>query len=312
MHEHIARVLYYLEVHLLFASLVWLAAWALTSIPRGSATVKYWIWVVAALNFLLPLGALVDKFGAAHLSWASPLGMLGDVGSGIAGSATAALTLCAVWLLGATLMLTRLCLRVRAEHRAAGTKAGERTLEAERSFLAHGVPVKFGSRRRTPGVDGVLRPYISLPRGIEGLLSKNELNAVLIHEQTHARRRDNLIRVLYEVGLCGLWFHPLVWVSGTRLALYRELSCDEAVIANARGGDLVSALAKLAHREDASLLRATATSFMGHRLAQLTAVRPQGTRVAANALLAVVFGVVVLAGIFETVAHTACCFIARS
>jgi beta-lactamase regulating signal transducer with metallopeptidase domain len=312
MHEHIARVLYYLEVHLLFASLVWVAAWILTSIPRGSATVKHWIWVAVALNFLLPLGALVDKVGAAHLAWARPLGILGDVGAGIAGNATVVLTLSAVWLLGVTLMVTRLYLRLRAEKRDA--LARTRSLKADLSFrfLAHGIPVKFGDSRGTPGVDGVLRPCISLPHGIDSLLSKNELNAVLVHEVTHARRRDNLIRLLYEVSLCALWFHPLVWVTGGRLALYRELSCDESVIAKARGGDLISALAKLAHREDPSLLRASASSFISDRLAQLTAGQPQRAQATTDFLLGGVFAALVLAGIFETIAHTACCFIART
>ena len=52
MHEHITRALYYFEVHLLFASIVWCAAWVLTSIRQGSATMKYWIWVAALLNFI--------------------------------------------------------------------------------------------------------------------------------------------------------------------------------------------------------------------------------------------------------------------
>jgi len=38
MHEHIARTLYYLEVHLLYASIVWIAAWALAAIRGDSAT----------------------------------------------------------------------------------------------------------------------------------------------------------------------------------------------------------------------------------------------------------------------------------
>src|SRR5215831_20005687 len=45
VHEHIARAVYYLSVHLLFASLVAALAWALTSALRASATTKYWIWV---------------------------------------------------------------------------------------------------------------------------------------------------------------------------------------------------------------------------------------------------------------------------
>jgi len=43
MHEHIARTVYYFEIHLLYASMVGVAAWALTSIRGGSATTKYWI-----------------------------------------------------------------------------------------------------------------------------------------------------------------------------------------------------------------------------------------------------------------------------
>jgi hypothetical protein len=83
VHEQIARPLYYLGVHLLYASLVWLAAWLLTSIPRGSATTKHWIWLATSLNFMLPLGALLDKSLARHLAWASPLGFIGGVGFGL-------------------------------------------------------------------------------------------------------------------------------------------------------------------------------------------------------------------------------------
>ena len=41
MHEHIARVMYYFSVHLLYASMVASAAWVLTSILRASATTAY-------------------------------------------------------------------------------------------------------------------------------------------------------------------------------------------------------------------------------------------------------------------------------
>jgi beta-lactamase regulating signal transducer with metallopeptidase domain len=159
-------------------------------------------------------------------------------------------------------------------------------------------------------VDGVLHPYISLPIGIDRLLSEHELNAVLIHELTHARRRDNLIRLIHEVSLCVLWFHPLVWIAGSRLALYRELSCDESVIQSAHGEELVSALAKLANPEKALLLQASASSFISHRLARLAAP-PQPTYRAASMVLSSVFGAVLLWGICGTVAHTACCFFAK-
>lgn len=311
MHEHIARTLYYLNVHLLYASIVWLAAWVLTSIRPGSATTKYWIWVATSVNFFVPLGAVLDKSWSSHLSWAAPLGVIGDAANNIS-QGTVATVLSVVWLLGAISMLTRLCLRIRAERRDAQAIADQSMLDRTPSFLTHGVPVSFAGSRQAPAVHGVLRPHISLPNGIDRLLNKHELNAVLIHEVTHARRRDNLICLIHEVGQCALWFHPLVWITGARLALYRELSCDESVIETAHGADLVSALAKLANPEEAFLLQATASSFLSHRLARLAAAHPQRTSRAASTLLAAVFGAALLVGIFETVAHTACCFMAKT
>lgn len=76
VHEHIARAMYYLSVHLVFASIVASATWALTSILRASATTKYWIWIATAFNFVLPSGALIDKAWAPHLTWAQPIGAM--------------------------------------------------------------------------------------------------------------------------------------------------------------------------------------------------------------------------------------------
>ena len=305
MHELITRGLYYLQVHLLYASIVWIAAWSLTSTLRGSATTKYWIWVATSFNFVFPLGALLDRYWTSLLLPASPLGVIGDMAGSISRS-PAASVLFGVWLAGATLMSTRLWLRVRAERR--NTKKASRR---DPMIVAHGVPVRFAASRQGPAANGVLRTHISLPDGIERLLSEHELNAVLIHEVTHARRRDNLIRLIHEAGLCVLWFHPFLWMTGSRLSLYRELSCDESVIQNAHGGDLVSALAKLANPEETFLLQSTASSFLSDRLARLIAAPPQRARRAASILLSLMFSAVLLWGFFGTVTHTACCFITR-
>jgi beta-lactamase regulating signal transducer with metallopeptidase domain len=134
---------------------------------------------------------------------------------------------------------------------------------------------------------------------------------VLIHEMTHARRRDNLIRLVHEAGLCVLWFHPLVWITGSRLALYRELSCDESVIRRAHGAELVAALAKLANPAETFLLRAGASSLLSHRLARLAAAQPQRTYRVASVLLTMLFGAALIGGAWGTVSHTACCFLLR-
>lgn len=287
MLEHVTRAVYYANVHLLFASAVGVSAWVLTSIPFGSATTKYWIWVATSLNFILPAGAILDALGAPHLKWASPLAVVGDAASRLSRS-PAAPSLLLAWLSGSGFLLAQLVARLRAERReaaAAGPSA--------------------------PTVEGVLRPRISLPSGIGEVLSDGELDAVLIHERIHVRRRDNLIRLIHELGRCGLWFHPLLWVAGSRLAFYRELSCDESVIRRGRGADLIAALGKLAAPEGAFLLEAGVGSFLGDRLARLASTRDRRSFAAANTFLAVTFGALLLASVFETVAHTACCFFSR-
>jgi beta-lactamase regulating signal transducer with metallopeptidase domain len=307
MHEHITRALYYFEIHLLYSSVVGVAALVLTSIRGGSATTKYWIWVATSLNFIMPVGALLDKLWAPQLSWAAPLGFIGGLASTMS-RGTIAIILSVIWFFGAMFMIIRLCSRIRAEHRGKLADAGRR--HRGRAFVSSGVPVSFAASGQPPAVDGVLHPHICLPYGIDRLLSEHELNAVLIHEVAHARRRDNLICLVYELGRCALWFHPLMWITGSRLALYRELSCDESVIRSAHGEELVSALAKLAVPEKSALLQASASSFMSHRLARLTS-GAQPTYPGVSMVLSVGFSAILLWGIFGTVAHTACCFIAR-
>jgi beta-lactamase regulating signal transducer with metallopeptidase domain len=308
MHEHVAPAVYFLEVHLLYASIVSLAAWVLTSLWKGSATWKYWIWVATSLNFIVPLGGLFDRFGATHVSWARQLSGLADVGIGISRNLPVGVALFGVWLLGAVFMVALLLVRMRRDRRDARVAVGQNAGWLKQKFLAHGVPVRLSAMGEAPCVDGVLRPHISLPQGVDQLLSAPELDAVLIHEVTHARRRDNLIGLLHELALCGLWFHPLVWLTGFRLAMFRELSCDDSVIASSRGADLVSALGKLALPEGSHLLRAGAASLFSHRVARLTASEPEGTNRAADWMLTAVFAGIFLACVLGTIAHYPSCF----
>jgi BlaR1 peptidase M56 len=252
-----------LEIHLVFSGLVALAAWTATASRRVSATAKYWIWVATSINFLLPVGVLVEPFRPPQVSWLLPLEDFGNV---IARRGAFGEALAAAWAVGSAVMLLRLVLRVRAGRNPGGG---------------------------APAVEGLLRPRISLPSGIERILTASELEAVLLHEQTHARRRDNLIRLVHEIGVCALWFHPLVWLAGSRLSLYRELSCDESVIREERAGELVSALGKLANPAETLLLQAGASSHLADRLTSLAA--PPRTSPAASALQAAIFALILLA-----------------
>jgi beta-lactamase regulating signal transducer with metallopeptidase domain len=264
---------------------------------------------VTAFNFVIPVGALIDKLWASHLTWAYPLGAIGGPVWDMTEGRRAAV-LAVIWIAGAFAMSMRLISRIRTERREyrAAVHLIDRSVTS--SFMTEGIPVSFDSRHAGPAVSGILSPHIVLPLGIDRVLNQREFDAVLLHELAHARRRDNLIRLLYEISLCALWFHPLIWVAGARISLYRELSCDESVIRCAQGRALVSALAKLAVPESTVFLRATASSHLSDRLARL-AGPPQVPRRTASLIQASLFAAVITAGVFQTIAHTACCFLLK-
>ena len=153
MREHIAPFVYYLEVHLLYASILCLAAWALTSIRGTSATWKYWIWVATSINFLVPLGGFFNGFGASRVAWATQLGGFDDVGIGISRNLTAGAVLLGLWVCGAALMFARLLARLHQDHRSASTSVGRDSTPLDRHFLAHGIPVTVSANGQSPLVE---------------------------------------------------------------------------------------------------------------------------------------------------------------
>ena len=81
---------------------------------------------------------------------------------------------------------------------------------------------------RIPGpfVCGVIRPKIYLPLTIH----EDELDYILLHEQTHIRRKDHLVKILYYLALCVHWFNPIVWNFQKLASAEMEYACDEAVL----------------------------------------------------------------------------------
>ncbi|MCL1854059.1 MAG: hypothetical protein FWF88_13725 [Peptococcaceae bacterium] len=79
----------------------------------------------------------------------------------------------------------------------------------------------------TPMLVGFFRPMIVLP---DKDYTDIQLKNVLLHELTHLRRFDVVIKCL-SVFACALhWFNPLVWLARREIDRTCELSCDAAVI----------------------------------------------------------------------------------
>jgi beta-lactamase regulating signal transducer with metallopeptidase domain len=78
----------------------------------------------------------------------------------------------------------------------------------------------------TPFVYGFIKPKIHIPSG----LAEEELRYVTLHEQTHIKRRDHLVKLFAFTLLCVHWFNPLAWVAFVLLCADMEMSCDERVL----------------------------------------------------------------------------------
>ena len=100
---------------------------------------------------------------------------------------------------------------------------------------------------KTPFVIGVFSPNIYLPAH----LSPQEREYILLHEQTHIRRWDHIVKLAAYFMLCLHWFNPLAWLAFLLMNIDMEMSCDERVLHKLGGGaetkrDYSSALLSLA------------------------------------------------------------------
>lgn len=78
----------------------------------------------------------------------------------------------------------------------------------------------------SPFVLGFFPPKIYLPLGLTG----DTRRYVLLHERSHIRRGDHIIKVLAFLALAVHWFNPLLWVSWFLACRDMEAACDEAVL----------------------------------------------------------------------------------
>ncbi len=82
----------------------------------------------------------------------------------------------------------------------------------------------------SPFTQGIVKPVVYLPNGLERQLCREELGMVVGHELMHVRRLDALWRPLERVTADILWFNPFAWFVRAELDRAREIACDEAML----------------------------------------------------------------------------------
>ncbi|MBB5062095.1 M56 family metallopeptidase [Granulicella mallensis] len=240
--------------HLWQSTVVVLMAWLLTLALRNNhARTRYWIWMIASLKFLVPFSLLIAAGESLRAKMATPIqqpafadmmeqftqpfaqtAASATATSSVAahaGTASAAalshtevwpVILLAVWLCGALAIVfswARSWWKVRTIVSA-----------STQTTLLGDLPVLSSSKLLEPGVFGIVRPVLLLPKGIDERLTPPQFGTIIAHEMCHIRRRDNLTAAIHMIVETLFWFHPAVWWIKARLLDEREQACDEAVL----------------------------------------------------------------------------------
>jgi len=208
---------------------------------KNRAHVRYWLWLSASFKFLVPfsllmsMGSRLEWTPATHAIAATPGIALSMVqmsqpfpdALALAPSTRSArdwggIAVFGLWACGFTAM---------AVIRARGWRRIQAAVRASAPMNIPGtIPVRSSPGLLEPGVVGLLHPILLLPAGIVERLKPSQLEAVIAHELSHVRRRDNLTSAIHMIVEAIFWFHPLVWWVGARLIEERERACDEAVL----------------------------------------------------------------------------------
>jgi beta-lactamase regulating signal transducer with metallopeptidase domain len=121
---------------------------------------------------------------------------------------------------------------------------------------------------RVPTAIGLVRPVIVIPSWAIEELSQEELNQVVLHELAHLRRWDDWTNLAQQVVKALFFFHPAVWWIEKKLALEREMACDDAVLAESTNPRAYAeCLAHLAERSFVQRSLSLAQALVG-RIAQ--------------------------------------------
>lgn len=120
--------------------------------------------------------------------------------------------------------LRRKCSEMDAESRQALTQMGQAFACGRR------VKLLVSDEVRVPTALGFFRPAVVLPAWALQELSADELNGIVLHELAHLRRWDDWTNLAQKLVKALFFFHPAVWWIDSRLALEREIACDDLVL----------------------------------------------------------------------------------
>ncbi|MGN0975430.1 MAG: M56 family metallopeptidase [Gemmiger sp.] len=204
------------------AVLVWVVC-ALLRRAAAPARLRKLLWLAVAVRFLCPVTLRVPLPCPPSAEWTGAAVTVRrytvELNAALPGGTAAGGTepvlqrlVLAVWVLGVLFLMIR---AARAEVRL-------------RRMVALACKTPDGAYNcaavQSPFTLGALRPRIYLPETLTGA----DRAAVLLHERTHMRRGDALLKPLYYLTACLHWWNPLAWFAFRQFCREMEAACDEA------------------------------------------------------------------------------------
>jgi beta-lactamase regulating signal transducer with metallopeptidase domain len=210
------------------AALTWVL---LKAVGRRTSSTRFAVWFLVLLTMgALPwMGSL--RWGRAAISTDSSTSAILIPGSW-------ALGMFCVWAAVALLSLARVGLglwQIRCLRRSSSPLDAATMDPLLRDVLEapcqRPISLYVSPSVRVPMATGFFRPMIVIPAWALRELSTDELKVVLLHEAAHLERWDDWTNLTQKVLRALFFFHPVVWWLESKLALEREMACDDLVVA---------------------------------------------------------------------------------
>ena len=144
-----------------------------------------------------------------------------------------------VWACGAAALLLGQGIRALLASRALRRRPACRDARLRAVFarcaaaagLRRAPDLRSGAGEAAACVAGALRPVVLVNEAALAALAEEEVEAVLLHELTHIRRRHLLLERAADLACALCWFQPLAWLARRELALQCEIDCDRHALA---------------------------------------------------------------------------------
>ena len=208
-------------------------------VKKQSATFLYMLWMIGLFKVLLPTNIkLPDFLTGSNLSFNQqiPILTMPEISAAAMGANFLSYKgyLFCFWIVVVTCLLVLWLYRNFKFNRLI-----QSCQLLERDFGNQDGNVRFfvGEKIKSPFTKGLFSPKIYLP---QQALSwpEAELQAVIMHELAHIKRKDTFFIAFQNVVQILYFFHPLVWFANLQVFRFREKACDDFAIQSMHGNFL--------------------------------------------------------------------------